>query len=351
VRKRLNVGVIGVSTWHGVVQHLEKYLQCRDAHVVAVSDPDAGRAAQVAERYGVERHFADHRELLALDELDAVSIALPPDTHASLTCDAAAAGKHVLCEKAMASDYSGALRMAEACRRAGVKLGLCQARIRFIPAIEMAREYVAAGRLGRVYYIRSSRFRRKRPGLETEQEEKWFLDSTRSGGGALIDLGCYDIDAVLYLLGDLQPSTVTAFTFRGVAPQPPSDLTFDVEEHASVMVRFRNGPTVTFETSWRSNMDRGDGIVLFGTEGGLEVEPLDPQKFVYYGEHDGIQTATSFDPPAATQDVISDFVAACLEDRSPKTSPEEGLRTMQIITKAYESAALGVEVGIEEDLP
>jgi predicted dehydrogenase len=348
VRNHLNVGVIGVSTWHGVVQHLEKYLQCPDARVIAVSDPDAARAAHVAARYGVARHFADHHDLLALGELDAVSIALSPATHESLTCDAAAAGKHVLCEKAMAADFDQAQHMADACRRANVKLGLCQARIRFVPAVELARRYVSEGRLGRVYSVRSSRFRRHRPGLETEENEKWFLDSSRSGGGALIDLGCYDIDAVLYLMGDLRPSTVTATTFRGLAPRPPSGLTFDVEEHATVMVRCEGGPTVTLETSWRANMDRGDGILVLGTEGGLRIQPLEPQSFVYYAENDGRQTATSIDLPAATGDVISDFVAACLDDRMPKTSPEEGLRTMQIITKAYESAAAGREVAFAE---
>jgi predicted dehydrogenase len=351
VRKRLNVGIIGVSTWHGVVQHLEKYLSCPDAHVVAVCDPDADRAAQVAAEYGIERHFGDHRDLLALDEVDAVSIALPPDTHAALTCAAAAAGKHVLCEKAMALDHFQARQMADACRRAGVKLGLCQARIRFVPAIELAREYVMAGRLGRIYYVRSSRFRRRRPGIETENAEKWFLDSSRSGGGALMDLGCYDVDALLYLLGDLQPSTVSTFTFRGVSPEPPPTFTFDVEEHASVMVRCRNAPTITLETSWRANIDRGDGIVLFGTEGGLKVEPLDPQGFVFYRERDGMYAATSIDLPPPTADVVSDFVGACLEDRMPKTSPEEGVRTMQILTTAYESASRGIEVSVEEGRP
>ena len=117
------------------------------------------------------------------------------------------------------------------------------------------------------------------------------------------------------------------------------------------MVRFWNGPPVTFETSWRSNTDRGDGIVLFGTEGGLKVDPLEPQTFIHYAEHNGMQTATSVDVPRATENVVSDFVAACLQDRMPKTSPEEGLRTMQIITKAYESAARGMEVSVEDGPP
>lgn len=351
MRKRLNVGVIGVSTWHGVVQHLERFQRCPDANVVAVCDPDAACAARVAADYGIERHFGDHRDLLALAELDAVSIALPPDTHAALTCDAAAAGKDVLCEKVMALDHLEAREMADACRRAGVKLGLCQSRIRFVPAVEAAREYISAGRLGRIYYVRSSRFRRKRPGIETEANEKWFLDSTRAGGGAFMDLGCYDVDALLYLLGDLQPSTITAFTFRGVAPEPDPTVTFNVEEHASVMVRCRSGPTVTFETSWRANMDRGEGFVFFGTEGGLKVEPLDPQTVLFYSERNGTQHVTTVDLPPATDDVISDFVSACLEDRPPKTSPEEGVRTMQILTKSYESASRGVEVSVEEGPP
>jgi len=339
----LRVGVVGVGTIG--VNHLETYLKCRKARVVAVADVKEDLVKSVASKYGVKRFFTDYRDVLALKDVDAVSVCTPPFAHAPVTCDAAAAGKHVLCEKPMAMNAEEAKRMVDACDRAGVKLGICHARLRFDPAVEMARKYVTSGKLGTVYYARVSRFRRRgRPGLDILEPSKWFLDSSKAGGGALADIGCYDIDLILYLLDSPQPSAVSAITFRGVGTPPKITTPYDVEEHASLLVRFMNGPVATFETAWASNMDRGEGVVLFGTKGGLKLEP-----FTFYTEQGGKQRTISVSiPDKPAGDLINDFVTACLKDRTPKTPGEEGLKVMQIISMTYASAKLGREVTLSE---
>jgi len=339
----LRVGVVGVGTIG--VNHLETYLKCRRARVVAIADIKADLVKSVASKYGVKRFFTDYRNLLALKDVDAVSVCTPPFAHAPVTCDAAAAGKHVLCEKPMAMNAEEAKRMVDACKGAGVKLGVCHARPRFNPAAEMARKYVSSGKLGTVYYARVSRFRRRgRPGLDILESSKWFLDSSKAGGGALADIGCYDLDLILYLLGSPQPSAVSAMTFRGVGIPPKITTPYDVEEHAALLARFINGPLVTFETAWASNMDRGEGVVLFGTKGGLKLEP-----FTFYTEQGGKQMAISMGIPSKpTGDLINDFVTACLKNKAPKTPGEDGLKVMQIISMAYASARLGREVNLSE---
>jgi len=285
-------------------------------------------------------------DLLSLNEVEAVSVCTPPFNHAEIVCNAASAGKHILCEKPMAMNASEAGEMVKACKKAGVKLGIASARSRFDPAVEMAKQYISDGKLGRVYYARVSFFRRRgRPGMDVLVNSEWFLDSSKAGGGAFIDIGCYDIDVILYLLGSPQPYAVSAMTFRGIEDLPKLDATFDVEEHASVLVRFVNDATAMFETSWASNMESGKNAIILGSKGGLKLYP-----FTYYTKQNGEHTALTIDLEKRRVDsmkmLINDFTAACLDDKTPKTPGEDGLKVMQVISAAYESANLGREVEI-----
>ena len=342
MKRILNVGIIGVGT---IGKHqLQGFINNPKAKVIAVADINEKLAKSVARKFGVKKFFKDYRGLLALSEIEAVSVCTPPFAHALITCDAAKAGKHVLCEKPMAMNAEEAEKMVEACLPAGVKLGICSSRLRLSTMVEKAREYVQGGKLGKVYYVRSSSFRRRgRPGLDILEESKWFLDSSKAGGGALIDMGCYDLDAILYILGSPQPITVSAMTFRGVGDQPEPNVIYDVEEHASLMVRFKEGPVATLETAWAANMDQGEGIVVFGTRGGLKLKP-----FTLYAEQEGKHVAITMDLPVEGGDFIDDFITACLKDKSPKTPGEDGLKVMQIISMAYLSAKLGREVTLKD---
>ncbi len=343
MNKKLNIGVIGVGTIGK--QHIREYINNPKAKVIACADINEELAKSVAAEFGVKKIFKDYRDLLALSQVDAVSVCTPPFAHASVTCDAAKAGKHVLCEKPMAMNAEEAERMVKACRKAEVKLGICSSRVRFSAAVEKARDYVQNGRLGKVYYVRASAFRRRgRPGLDILKESKWFLDSSKAGGGALIDIGCYNLDAILYILGSPQPLAVSAMTFRGVGDQPKPNVVYDVEEHASLMVRFKDGLVATVETAWAANMDQGEGIVLFGTKGGLKLNP-----FTFYTEQEGKQVAITIDLPMEYgSGYVDDFVTACLENREPKTPGEDGLKVMQITSMAYLSAKLGREVTLKD---
>ncbi len=338
----LRVGVVGVGTIGK--HHLELYSGSSKVKVVAVADVDKAQAESVAAKHRVKKVFTDYRELLALSEVEAVDVCTPPFAHMAVTCDAAAAGKHVLCEKPMALNSREARRMVEACRKAGVKLGIASSRSRFSPNVEMACSYVRSGKLGKLYYARATTLRRRgRPGLDILQGSKWFLDSSKAGGGALIDIGCYDVDVLLYLAGSLQPEAVTAATFRGVGKLPALDVPYDVEEHVTLFVRFQDGLAATFETAWASNMQGADSMLLFGSKGGLRVSP-----FTFYTEQRGKQTAVSFELPYGKREAfIEDFIQAC-RGGEPKTPGEDGLKVMQVIDMAYASARLGREATLKD---
>jgi len=342
----LGLGIIGVGTIGKA--HLQACMNQKKVKVVAVSDINEAELRSTAKRFKIKERFTDYNDLLALEEVDAVSICTPPFNHAQIACDAAAAEKHVLCEKPMAMNASEAKRMIEAGDEAGVKLGIASARSRFDPAVETARQYISDGKLGKVYYARMSFFRRRgRPGIDILVDSKWFLDSSKAGGGSLIDIGCYDIDVILYLLGSPEPYAVSAMTFRGIEDLPKLETKFDVEEHASVFVRFANGTDVTLETAWASNLDSDVNVIILGSKGGLRLHP-----FTFYTKQNGDHIALTVDMDRRRsginqmQMLINDFAVACLEDRTPKTPGEDGLKVMQVISAAYESAKLGKEVEI-----
>jgi len=248
----------------------------------------------------------------------------------------------------MAMNSKEAKKMVQFCNKAGVKLGICSARARFRPSTKLAKEYILKGKIGQIYYARATTLRRRgRPGIDILKDSKWFLDSSKAGGGVLIDIGCYDIDLMLYLLGNVQPAAVSAITFRGVGETPEPETVYDVEEHSSVFVKFKEDLAVTFETSWAANIIPYSETIIFGSKGSLKLNP-----FTYYSEENGRSIATiialSRNPRAEWNYLIKDFVTACLENRKPKTPGEDGLKTMQIIEMAYQSAKLNREVKIED---
>jgi len=342
----LNLGVIGVGTIGKA--HLQACSNLKNVKVAAISDINEAELESTAKKFKIRKCLTDYSDLLALKEVEAVIICTPPFNHAQITCDAAAAEKHVLCEKPMAMNSSEARKMVDACKEVGVKLGIASARSRFDPAVEMARQYISEGKLGKVYYARVSVFRRRgRPGIDILVDSKWFIDSSKAGGGSLIDIGCYDIDVMLYLLGSPQPCTVSAMTYRGIEDLPKLETKFDVEEHASLFVRFANDTNITFETSWATNLESGENVIILGSKGGLRLHP-----FTYYTKQDGEHIALTIDLARRRswtnqmEMLIDDFALACLEDRVPKTPGEDGLKVMQVISAAYESANLGREVEI-----
>jgi len=343
--KKFKVGIIGV----GVIgrEHIKAFSASKESEVIAIADINPKTLKTVSKEFGVDKAFLDYHDLLELADIDGIVVCTPPFAHAEITCDAAASGKHVLCEKPMAVNYEEAKRMVEACDKAGVNLGICSARYRFIPSVKLAKQYIDEGKIGRIYYYRATTLRRRgRPGIDILKESKWFLDSSKAGGGALIDIGCYDIDVALYLLGDVHPVSISSMTFRGIEPPVKTSTVYDVEEHSSVLVRFKEGVVAMFETAWASNIGPHVETLIFGSAGGLKLDP-----FTYYTEEDGIGVSKMLHmerPRDIWSQLVADFITACLEDRDPKTSGKEGLRIMQIIDAAYRSAKLGREVDIQK---
>jgi predicted dehydrogenase len=277
--RAIGLGVIGAGAIGTV--HAESALR-NGVRLVAVWDVQGARADVLASnRGGASARTLD--DLLAMPEVDAVAVAVPNASHAECAIRALEAGKHVLLEKPMAMSVAECDRILAAAERSGTTLQLgfvC----RGTPASQAAKRFVDAGRLGRIYHAKCSIYRRRGiPGLGG-----WFTNRAQSGGGPLIDLGVHVIDLVRYLTGKPQATRVSGACYANFghpisayryvemwAGPPRADGLFDVEDHATALIRCEGGLTIEVNVTWAMNQPDGalkDGIFLFGDRGGLAFQ-------------------------------------------------------------------------------
>ena len=320
------------------------------------SKADAARWSEYSDN-GV-KIFSDYNEMLTECDVDAVSLALPPFVHEPATVAAAQAGKHVFCEKPMARTATEARNMRDACEAAGVKLAYQSGGTCLDPTSYAIRDYITSGKLGDVYYGRLTSYRvRGRPNVDMFGYGRWFLHSVYSGGGTIYDTGVYLINRSLYLLGSPQPATISGIAYRGMLPEYTGEEINDVEEHASVFVRFTNGMSFTYENGWSSNMaGQPQGIFIFGSKGSFSNDKL----FLENGEWDtddqgnrrryqGDLVETPLElPDRSFPDKFRDFLDACNSDAQPVSNGDVGLKVTEIMSGALLSAKLGREVSVEE---
>ena len=263
-KETLNAGVVGLRMGR---EHVDGFGKSK-ANVLAVCDIDAAKVKAVQEEFAVPMAFADFDEMLACEDLDVVSIALPNHLHEPFTVKALEAGKHVLCEKPMAMNATEAQRMVDASASAGLKL-MIRFNFRFQPASRVLKQYVDAGELGDVYYARTAWIRKRGfPGLGS-----WFVQKKLSGGGPLIDLGVHRLDLALWLMGYPRAVSVSAGCYSHLAKQlaDSAAASVDVEDLAVAFIRLDNGAVLLLEASWALNCEREEiWTTLFGTKGGAE---------------------------------------------------------------------------------
>jgi predicted dehydrogenase len=338
VGKTTKVGIIGLG-WPGR-EHLKGYSKSKRAEVVAVCDANGELAQQVADGNDVPKVYTDHKKLLQDPEIEAVSVCLPNFLHAPVSIDALKAGRHVICEKPPALDVKQAQRMADTADKAGLTLmyALCQ---RFTGAAKLVKSYIDAGDLGEIYFARAVYHRRRGIPLGTGS---WFTDKSRSGGGALIDIGVHALDCAWWLMGSPKPVSISGNVYHEFGHVVPQGTNFDVDDSAFGLIKFDNGATLILECSWALNQPGGSVTQLAGTKGGVEMNPV-----TILTERDGVQLdVTPKVPDADNFAGQTDHFIECLQTgREPIMSAEQGVHLMQMLEGIYKSAETGREVRIK----
>jgi predicted dehydrogenase len=224
----------------------------------------------------VPHAFEEYRKVMALDEIEGVSVCTYNRAHAQPTIDALHAGKAVLCEKPMAPMLDEAWAMLQAARETG-KMLMIGVHSRFSRTQQFAKKVVASGALGEICYAEIVGTRRRGiPGGT-------FIQKETAGGGAVIDIGVYSLDTALDIMGQPKAVSVTAITTNviGRTHTPPPGAwrwdpgKLDVEEFGAAFVRFSNGSAMVFKISWAVHLESLGKSYFLGPKGGMQLDPLE----------------------------------------------------------------------------
>ena len=343
--KTLRVGVVGTGFGR---YHMAGYAKLPDVELVAVCDLNEAEAREFADTYGAPHVFTDYREMFALPEIDAVSIAVPNCLHAPMTIDALKKGKHVMVEKPMALNANEAKAMAAAARKAGKRLMVDQA-LRFKDATQFVREYLDSGVLGDPYYARATWIRRKGwprlnfPPGGTMGRGEWFIRKEEAGFGALGDIGVHLIDLAWYLMGTPRPLSVAGMTWNKVAAPilKKRKMPCEVEEMACGFIRCEGGRAISVEVCWDSHNAPVQEARVFGDKGGASLFPAR----IYRGNDilESTELSTEYGG-YPVEDTWAHFVACIRNPRKPMiASGEENVQLIQMLDALAESARTGRE--------
>lgn len=351
MQEKIRIGVIGAGSISEM--HLRSYRNNPHAELVAICDLNEQRAHAKADKYSVPRVFTDYHDLLARDDVDAVSICTWNNSHAEISIAALSAGKHVLVEKPLCKTVEEALRVEDAVRTSGKKLQVGFVR-RYSSNTQIVKRFLENGELGHIYYAKASCIRRLgNPG-------GWFSDVERSGGGPLIDLGVHVIDLCWYLMGKPKVKSVSGNTYSKLGNRSNvKNLSFykssdydagrnTVEDLANALIRFENGASLMVDVSFTLHAKKDELTVkIYGNKGGAELEPelsIVSEKYDTILNVDPQVDNRSFDFAAGFQDEINYFVEVCRGNTETLSPVEDGVEIMKMLCGIYESSASGREV-------
>lgn len=346
---KLNMGVIGLG-WPGG-QAIEGILENKGkANLVAIADPLAERVEQRRQelaKAGIAEPAAyqDAEALLEDENVDAVCIALPNFLHAPIALAALKQGKHVFTEKPPtlnAKEMAAVYR--EAKKRNLTYQYVCQRR--FNESGRALRKAVESGKLGEVYHARAQWTRAR--GIPIGAGG-WFVDKTRAGGGAIIDIGVHMLDAAWHYMGSPRPVSVSGRAVNKMIHLVPKKIKFDVDDFGIALIKFENDATILLETSWALNQRDFDrmGVELYGTRAGATSNP--PALITYNSRNEMVEKPLPSKKNRKSDygEMIQHFVQCCDACEEPVSSAHQALQLMQMLDAVYESSETGKEVRIK----
>jgi predicted dehydrogenase len=270
---KIRIGCIGVGQIGK--HHLDNYAKIENVELAAIADIDEGELNRVGDNFSIPHRYTDFRELLARDDIHAVDVCLHNNLHMPVTVAALEAGKHVYCEKPMAGSYTDAEIMFKKADEMGLKLSI-QSRLLFEVETRAARTIIDQGFLGKRYHARSLGFRRRGRPYVDGYGTPTFVQKEVASGGALYDMGVYNIIQILYLLDNPSPLRISGKIYQeiGIDPARREISGYNVEELGMGFVRLEGGITLDIIESWAIHLDGFEGSYVVGSEGGVRLNPF-----------------------------------------------------------------------------
>lgn len=346
--KKVRVGIIG-GGWPGQ-QHARAVRASQHAVLQALAEPNEERAAEFSQTYAPRTAYPDYADLLGDPKVDAVVICLPNFLHFPATLAALEAGKHVLCEKPPTLHSAEMKVLQEEAEKRGL-IYFFGRQFRFTPGMRLARDLIAQGKLGMIYFAEAVWVRSRGIPLGIGG---WFTEKKRSGGGALIDLGIHALDAAWYLMGTPRPVSVTASVFQNFKHLVQAPV-FDVEDAAFAFIRFQGNAVVQLKTSWAGNLTdeipQGDifgrelnNTTIYGTKATIRLRPL-----TLFQDQTGKLVDTPLQPKDKADSFVlqmDNFIAAIEGRAKPLNDAQQAVYLMEMLDAIYLSSSSGREVPI-----
>jgi myo-inositol 2-dehydrogenase/D-chiro-inositol 1-dehydrogenase len=260
----LNIGLIGVGRigkLHG--EHIA--FRVPGARLVAVADSNFEAAQACASRLGVEYVTADHRALIACEDVQAVAICSPTNLHAQMIEEVAAAGKHIFCEKPIDLQLSRVDQALDAVKRAGVKLQMGFNR-RFDANFARVRQALISGEIGEPHILHIISRDPAPPGI----------DYVKVSGGIFMDMTIHDFDMARFLTGS---DVEEVYAAAAVRVDPAIGEAGDLDT-AVITLRFKNGVIATIDNSRKAVYGYDQRVELFGSKGAIRTENNFPNSAV-----------------------------------------------------------------------
>jgi predicted dehydrogenase len=326
--KKLGWAIVGLGSL-SIHQILPAFAKCEKSKVVALVSGHPDKANKLAQRYGVNSkniyNYENYDSLKNNPEIDVIYIVLPNGMHAEYTVRGLQAGKHVLTEKPMANSPAECQQMIDTARKADRKLMVAY-RCRYEPHNQEAIRIAQSHELGPTQMILAD------AGFPIGDPNQWRLNKKLAGGGSLMDIGIYALNASRYLTGE-EPKEVNAMIYS-----TPGDPRFrEVEEHVAFQLRFPSGVLANCTSSY-GYFHQSDYRVM-GTEARLCLDPAtwysSLRLWIERGNVIEQRDLPEVDHFAAEMDHMSDCVEG---NKQPLTPGEEGLRDLTIMQAIYESA-------------
>jgi predicted dehydrogenase len=362
----INVALIGYAfmgkahsnAWRQVGPMLSPRLTPRMKVIVGRSKPAVARAAR---QFGWEKAATDWREVVRRPDIDLVDICTPGDSHAEIAIAAARAGKAVFCEKPLANSVRDAERMLAAVTKAGVPHMICH-NYRRVPAVMLARQIIAEGRLGEVRHFRGAYLQDwiTNPAFPLV----WRLDRRRAGSGALGDIAAHVVDLARFLVGEIAEVSGDLRTFVKTRPlpgRPENRGRVTVDDAAAAVVRFANGAMGTIEaTRMATGRKNHNRFEINGSKGSLAFDLERLNELELYLESDApklrgfrriLVTESSHPfikawwPPGHVigwehtfTHAMYDLLEAIADDQVPEPSFTDGVRNQRVLDAIERSA-------------
>jgi predicted dehydrogenase len=354
-QEKVRVGVIGVGQIGK--RHVETYAKMNNVEIVAIADVNESEAQRVAGLHNIPNIYTNAHKLLERDDIVAVDVCLHNNYHMAATVAALEAGKHVFCEKPMAGAYRDAEKMMEASQSTGRHLGI-QFVTMYSNETKAAKLLIDAGALGRIYHVRSVGHRRRGRPFVDGYGSPVFVQKQHSAGGALYDMGVYHIATMLYLIGLPQVERIVGKTYQEMEMDAGrrERSGYNVEELGLGFVHFTGGLTLDIIEAWAVHMDKFDGSMIFGSEGGVRLDPFGYYRSIGDLDLDASANLGGLDwrlhavrEQGDSYDGPQQHWIAALQGRVPlMPTAKAALATMLISEGIYLSERLGREVTAEE---